>query len=224
MDSQFLCVAAVAAVSMVGSAMGATTVSPLAGGDAAFNALTNNGTLERAVVEARIGDSPAGGTWEQAIWKLGAVGQPQTSGQFAWTSGVLVPFTFAFDGASTVTFSLGSSTQTWNAVEGSFTDIFVCVRSTSNSSIALTQMSVSGLGAIADLTSSGAVPAAYLRISNTNAFGAVSISGQMELSWTGQRPNGSGLAAQIKFSNIPTPGAAAVLGLAGLVATRRRRA
>ena len=110
---------------MVGSAMGATTVSPLAGGDAAFNALTNNGTLERAVVEARIGDSPAGGTWEQAIWKLGAVGQPQTSGQFAWTSGVLVPFTFAFDGASTVTFSLGSSTQTWNAVEGSFTDIFV---------------------------------------------------------------------------------------------------
>lgn len=85
-------------------------------------------------------------------------------------------------------------------------------------------MSVSGLGAIADLTSSGAVPAAYLRISNTNAFGAVSISGQMELSWTGQRPNGSGLAAQIKFSNIPTPGAAAVLGLAGLVATRRRRA
>ncbi len=224
MNSQILCVAAVAAVSVVGSAMGSITVSPLAGGDSAFNALTSNGTLERAVAEARIGDSPAGGTWEQAIWKFGAVGQPQTNGQFAWTSGTAVAFSFAFDGVSTVTFTLGSSTQTWNAVEGSFTDIFVRVRSSANSSVALTQMNVSGFGAIADLTSSGSVPAGYLRISNTSPFSAVTISGLMELAWTGQRPNGSALAAQIKFSNVPTPGAAAVLGLAGLVATRRRRA
>lgn len=214
-------------LTVVASASASITVSTLPGGDTDFLALTSGGTLERAVAEGRIGNNNAtSGTWERAIWEFGGVGTPKATGGTTWSSGQPVGFSFSFDGVSTATFVLGGQSLSWNMVAGTFTDIFIRTRNARNdTSIELTNLSLTGFGSLgSDLISTTVNEVDYLRVSNSTPFGAMTISGDATLSWTGTAPANSAQAFQVKFSNvIPGPGAAGVLALGGLIATRRRR-
>lgn len=206
-------------------------VTPLAGGDAEFLALSNNGTLERAVGEGRIGNNAGNGTWEQAIWELGGVGNPVAQAQLAsFTSGTSVPFSISFDGASTVSYAFGPSTLSWNLIAGPFTDIFLRVRATSTSSAVLSNLFLDLPGAandtaISTLATGPSGTAEYIRISFMgNNLPAFTLSGDSTFAWSGSVPANSQLAYQVKFSNVvPTPAAASLIVAAGLVGLRRRR-
>jgi uncharacterized protein (TIGR03382 family) len=226
MASTLRCAAALVGMMAAGQALATVSVVSVPGGDAEFNTLTANGTLERAVAEGRIGNNVASsGTWERAIWEFGGVGTPKATGGTTWTSGTPLDFSFSFDGANTVTFILGGETLSWGVVSGPFTDIFIRTRNArSDTSILLSDLAVSGYGLLgSDLSSTTVNEVDYLRIVNTSAFGAVTVTGKATLAWAGSAPTNSALAFQVKFSNvIPGPGAAALAGL-GLVAGLRRR-
>lgn len=207
------------------------TFGPLAGGDAEFSALTNGGSLERAVGEGRIGNNAGTGTWEQAIWELGGVGTPVAQAQLAaFTSGTGVPFSISFDGASTVSYTFGPSTLTWSLIDGPFTDIFLRVRATAASSATLSNLFLDMPGAaddtaIGSLATGAGGTAEYIRVSFMgNNLPAFTLSGDSTFAWTGSVPANSQLAYQVKFSNVvPTPAAASLMVAAGLVGLRRRR-
>lgn len=223
--------AVAAALVVSGTSLASATWSPFAGGDAGFSALTNNGSLERAVAEGRIGDNQTGGTWEQAIWEFGAVGTPvATAGQPAFTSGTGRNWSVSWDGVQTVSYTFGGETLTFNNVAGGFSDIFLRVRGTASSTATLSDINLDFAGPKTDLlidpvASPLAGGAAYIRIENVGALPAFTLSGVSTFEWSGTRPNNSALAYQIKLTNVvPTPGAVAVAGLAGLAGLRRRRA
>jgi hypothetical protein len=209
-----------------GSAMAGLSVSAFAGSDAAFNAITSNGALERAVTEGRTGTP---GNWQMGIWEQGGVGAPKTTATFGLSNGAIQRFLIQYDGVSTLSYTANGTTISWNALAGTFTDIFIRVRSATDSTMSLTNMSIVSGGSslsIGTLASTGPVAADYLRVQNDgSSFGAFSISGNQQLSWTSVNPpNGSQLAYQFKFTNtIPSPGALAVVGFGGLMAARRRR-
>lgn len=227
LSTRSLCAIVASAAGLAAPALASITVSTLPGGDAEFNTLTTNGTLERAVAEGRIGNNNASnGTWERGIWEFGGLGSPVNTGGTTWTSGAAVPFSFSYDGASTVAFILGGDSLTWNNLAGSFTDIFIRTRNARNdTTISLTNLVLTGFGALAsDINSTTANEIDYLRVVNSGPFAAFTLSGNATLSWTGSAPNNSAQAFQVKFSNsIPAPTAAGVLALAGLMAGRRRR-
>jgi hypothetical protein len=212
-----------------GVAQASFTSSPFPGGDAGFNALTNNGALERAVTEGRIGDNLTTGAWERAIWRQGGVGTPERSGQFRWTNAVPADFSVSFDGASTVTFTLGAETLTWDGLARSFTDIFIRTRAAADSRIELAGMTIGSLSLgslVSEPTGGQTSDVDYLRISNGGApIPAFTLAGRATLSWAqGLRPSNSALAFQVKLTNvIPAPGACALFAAAGLAARRRRR-
>lgn len=220
-------VAVLALVASASSVSASLSYTPLVGGDAAFNTLTNSGALERAVTEGRTGTP---GNWQMAIWQQGGVGVPQGQALFGLSNGAVQPFTITFDGASTITYTANNVPISWNAVAGSFTDIFIRVRSAANSTVSLGNVFIDAGGGntlnVGNFSSTGAVPADYLRVENGGlALPAFTITGTQQLSWTSVNPpNGSSLGYQFKFTNtVPVPGAALVLGLAGLAAARRRR-
>lgn len=220
---RFVSIAAVAALSS--SAFAGLSVAPYAGGDAGFNVLTNNGALERGVTEGRTG---LPGNWQMAIWQQGAVGIPQASAQFGLSNGAVQDIEIAWNGVNTISYTANGTTISWNQTAGSFTDIFIRVRSIDNTTIALGDLvlDAGGNGSlnIGNFSSTGAGAASYLRVQNDGqAIPAFTIRGTHQLSWTGQAPTGSNLAYQFKFTNVPTPGAMALVVGAGLVAGRRRR-
>ncbi|MBL0926681.1 MAG: hypothetical protein IBJ11_03385 [Phycisphaerales bacterium] len=218
--------AAAAALTLMTTAGGASAsivVAPFVGGDAAFLSLTNNGTLERAVAEGRMGDNILTGTWEMAIWQQGGVGVPKATDNLVNPNGTGVAFSVVWDGASTVTYTVGATSISWDAVAGGFTDIFIRVRSVATASLALTNMSLVGPDVnIPNLVVNGA-GVDYLRISSSTNLPAFTLVGVQTLSWTGAAPTGSALAYQIKLTNVPAPAALPLAGAAGLLGLRRRR-
>lgn len=228
-QSVVLSCAAVLAAACAHASAGVTW-SYLAGGDAAFNALTLSGTLERAVAEGRIGNNAPNGTWEQAIWQFGGVGSPVAQAQQPAFSGAARDWSFSWNGVDTATYDFGGTTLSYTAVTGAFTDIFIRVRGTGTSTAALTNMLLDLPGVVDDtlignLSSPLAGGEDYIRISSTMGdLPAFTLSGASLFSWTGGVPTNSALAYQVKFTNVvPTPGAAALMALAGLAGFRRRR-
>lgn len=221
MRSRCFLAGAASALALHTFAVAAPTVAGLAGGDAAFLAITANASLERAVTEARSGTP---GNWAGAIWSpQGGVGSPVATLNHTWANGVPTNFPIVYDGVSSLTFSLGGSAISHSTVSGGFTDIFVRVRSVSGSTVSVSDLDLSGFN-IGALSVAGA-GVDYLRVSNNGtAFGAFTITGKQTMSWTGQQPGGSQIAAQLKFTNvIPSPGTLSLAGLASLLASRRRR-
>ncbi len=178
------------------------------------------------MAEGRIGNNNGStGTWEQGLWEFGGVGTPKAQGGTTWTSGTSKAFSFSYDGATTATFTQDGQTLVWNAIAGTFTDIFIRTRSArSDTRIEMTNLTLSGYGALGvDLVSSGANGVDYIRISSSTPFGAVSISGDVMLSWSGTPATNSAHAYQVKFSNvIPSPSAAVVMAVPLLFPRRRR--
>lgn len=195
------------------------------GGDAGFNVLSNNGSLERAVTEGRIGNNATNGTWEMAIWEQGGVGTPETTAQKAWTNGIDVAFTLQYDGANTVTYTVGGTSISWANMAGGFTDIFIRTRAAADSTVTLTDLDLDGL-AVGDLVSSGNGDVDYIRIQNMGMdFGAFTLAGTQNFSWTGALPTNSALAYQIKLTNvIPEPATLFPLAIGAIALIRRRRA
>jgi len=218
-------IACAAVAALAGSASAGFSWSYFNGGDAGFNAISNNGALERAVAEGRIGDAGTNQTWEIALWQQGGVGVPKDQDNLSITNGTAYVWELVWDGVDTVSYTVNGVTVSWNQVAGSFTDIFIRTRSATSSMIVVQNIDLVGSGlAIGDLTSSGNGDVDYLRIENMGAdFPAFTLTGDLTMSWTGAQPSGSQLATQIKLTNvIPAPGAAA-LGLIGLGAMSRRR-
>ncbi|HBS29152.1 MAG TPA: hypothetical protein DEB06_06800 [Phycisphaerales bacterium] len=215
--------AAVAALAT--PAFAAPSWSYFAGGDAAFLAISNNGMLERAVAEGRIGDAGTNQTWEIALWERGGVGAPKDQDNLTITNGTVMPWTLTWDGVNTVSYTVNGVLVSWNQVAGNFTDIFIRSRSATDSMVVVQSIDLVGSGlAIGDLSSSGNGDVDYLRIQNMGMdFPALTLTGNLTLSWTGARPSNSQLATQIKLTNvIPAPGGVA-LGLVALGAGARRR-
>ena len=208
------------------SAMGGLIVDPAFGGDADFLALTNNGTLEEAVAEGRIGNAMGNGTWETAIWEQGGVDIPQAQGQLTVNNGLGYDFVVSYDGVSELTYTVDQTTISWDSLGGPFTDIFFRTRSVADATVSLTSLSIfhdGGPTALADIVNSGG-GVGYVRLTNMGSdFGAFTITGIQTLSWTGDAPSNSALAYQIKLTNVvPAPGAAAGLGVLALGLRRRR--
>ncbi|MEM7629045.1 MAG: choice-of-anchor W domain-containing protein [Planctomycetota bacterium] len=199
-----------------------------AGGDAGFNALTDNGALEQAVVESRVGDGGTNQTWELGLWRFGAVGTPLDEANRTIDPASASFWTIEYDGASTLSFSIDGVTVSSDNIGGSFTDIFIRVRAAEESVSSIIRFEINGSRPPLSSVSAegvGGSDVQYLRIRNDgDTFGAFTMTGLQRLDWTGDMPRNSALAAQFKFTNvIPSPGAAFLLGAAGLAATRRRR-
>lgn len=221
--TRFATLAAIAALAPTALADVSTTT--FGGGDLGFNELTNNGSLEQAVIESRIGNAnPEAGIWEVGLWRFGAVGSPLDQAGRSIANGEVASFSISYDGANSLSMSIGDAEVSSSDIGGTFTDIFIRVRGTATSTVELSGLTLGGdLLDVSSITGHDGV--SYLRISNGGAaFGAFTLVGNQSFSWDGARPNNSALAAQFKFTNvIPAPGAAALLGLGGLAAVRRRR-
>lgn len=215
-----------AALTVVAGLAAAAPVLGTISGDAAFLALTNNGALERAVAEGRSGNLAGNGDWEQGIWQQGSVGVPVAQAQQTITNGTALAFRIVYDGVSALTYTVNGVTISYNTVAGPFTDIFIRTRAGNGTTMALSQLNLTGLGAFGPIVTTGAGSDAlgYVRITEAAGFGAFTLSGTQTISWTGAAPRGSGTAYQLKFTNVvPAPMGAAMLGLGGLLAARRRR-
>ena len=195
-------------------------------GDSGYNALTNNSALTQGAVEGRIGSRTELGTWELAIWRRPVAGPFLSLGQLSWGNGQAAPLSLVYDGATTVSWMLGTTTISTTQIGGTFTNIFVRTRSAQNSSVNLSNLSFVGGISLGNLSSTGPGTVNYMRIDNGNTpFGAFEIRGFETLNWLpNEPPVNSQLGAQFRFTNvIPSPAAAASFGLAALFAGRRRR-
>ncbi len=216
-------VGCVAALTFASAASATPTWSYFAGGDAGFNALSNNGSLERAVTEGRIGNNAVNGTWEQGIWQQGAVNL-QVQGQFAWTNGSLTDWEIVYDGVSSITFTVGTQSISWGGMAGAFTDIFIRSRAATDSTMELVSLDLVGAGlGIGNLVSSGNGDVDYIRIENMGSnFGAFTLRGQSRMTWTGAAPTNSALAYQVKLTNVVPEPASLALAIPSLLLTVRR--
>jgi hypothetical protein len=195
-------------------------------GDAGFNALTNNSELVQGAVEGRIGNRFDIGTWELAIWRRPDVGPFLSLGQLNWGNGQAAPFSLVYDGGTTLSWMLGTTTISTTNLGGAFTDIFVRTRSAPTGSVSLSSMEFVGGISIGNLSSVGSGTVNYIRITNgATPFGAFELRGLEMLSWVANEPPiNSQLGAQFRFTNV-IPGPASSMGLACAAAwgARRRR-
>lgn len=199
---------------------------PFNEGDTGYSALTDNHLLEQGAVEGRIGNRLDTGTWELGIWRRSNVGPFLNLSQLGWTNGVAAPFSIVYDGANTVTYTLGGVTISSDQLGGTFTDIFIRTRSANTGSIIVQNINMTGQLAIGNISSVGDGTINYLRVSNQGQnFGAFEITGSQVLTWqVNEPPQNSTVSAQFRFTNIvPAPGPVAALATLGLFAARRKR-
>ncbi len=200
--------------------------SPFTGGDAEFNALTDNAQRVQGAAETRIGSRTDAGAWELGIWRSIPSGPFLSIGQLPRVNAQTLDFALTYDGDVSLSWRVGSRSVTTTQLGGRFTDIFIRVQSAGNGSIALSSLQFNGAGPTAQLVASGAGTVNYLRLSNGSLpFGAFEIRGFETLSWVANDPPvNSAVNAQFRFTNIiPSPGACVVGCLAGAMALRRRR-
>ncbi len=209
---------------LAGTASAEPVVSSFSGGDAGYVTLTNNSEWEQGAVEGRIGNLLDTGTWELAIWRRANIGPFLNLGQLTWGNGRAAPLSIVYDGATTISWILGTTTISTTQLGGRFTDIFVRTRASRTGTVALSGLQFAGGINVGNLSSVGDGAVNYLRISNGNTpFSAFTLQGAETLSWiVNDPPLNSQLSAQFRFTNVPGVGTAMV-GAAGCVAATRRR-
>lgn len=199
---------------------------PFAGGDVAYNELTDNGQMLQGAAETRIGNRTDSGAWELGIWRSIPSGPFLSIGQLPRVNAQVLDFTLTYDGDRSLSWRVGSRAVTTTQLGGRFSDIFIRVQSAANGSIGLSSLQLNGTGPTAQLTAVGAGAVNYLRLSNgALPFGPFEIRGFETLSWVANDPPvNSVVNAQFRFTNIiPGPGTAAVWALIGAGMLRRRR-
>jgi hypothetical protein len=212
-------IAAVVALAAGSASAGIVTF----GSDAAFNAYETAGSFTKQfAANVRWGNGTASGDWEYAIvdandMPIGAVAQTPWSG----TNDHVVTFTFAGGNAGLDLSSIGNLSRTVNATP---TSLFARVRDSvaDFSYLSNIQVDLAYNGVGVDYSYNiltGDPNAEYWGIEDANLqFGFTLIA---DASLIGPRSSGSDPMYQFKVG-IPTPGALALLGLAGIVAGRRR--
>lgn len=192
--------------------------------DTAFQALEASGGFTKQFGgNVRWGSGTANGDWEYAIVDssdspIGAVAQTP------WSGTNIHSFTFTYDPAGTTTLTLDGIGSITRTVVGAPTVLFARVRDSVTPFSALGEISVDlALPSATDYSFSlltGDANAEYWGVRDSNLQFGFTITGQASLA--GPRSSGSDPMYQFKLG-VPTPGAAAVFALAGLVAARRRR-
>jgi hypothetical protein len=154
------------------------------------------------VAEGRIGDRGGVATFELDLGD--DTGNPYTTAQHPWQSGVAEPFTVAYDKpGNEVTFTLGGKTLAYTPAV-SFKEFFVRTRATElNTAIQVYDLVLNGqpLGDISSATGPGLD---ILAVSGVDLAQGFTLTGTAVMTWTGTAPTQSRLAFQIKVGNAPT--------------------
>lgn len=247
MHRTFLLVLALVSA-MAGSASAASFGVTSFVGDAKFNEIcrletTNNQECENAIGEFRGGNGATNGTFERSLNLPGTFGVVQ--GQNTWVTGATRAFSMSYDGIDTLslmlagvpTISMGPSIPAFGGLGGANT-MFIRVRNDSaTNTMSLTSMMLDGMS-VGNLVSGqatddggtvgeGSTGAGYLRIDGFDFSQAWTLTGDVQLTWTGAIPTQSRLDANFKVATIPSevplPAAGWLLiaGLGGLGALRR---
>jgi len=155
------------------------------------------------VAEGRIGDRGGAATFEL---DLGAdTGNPATTAQYAWQSGVAEPFTVSYNKITNVaTFTLGGRVLTYSPAV-SFKEFFVRTRAVdANTSVQVYALVLNGVS-VGDLSgATGPDDLDILAVSGVDLYQGFTLTGIAVLIWTGTPPTQSRLAFQIKVGNAPT--------------------
>jgi hypothetical protein len=168
--------------------------------DAAMLAVLKNVAF---IAEGRIGDLGGAATFELDLGP--DTGNPSSTEQYGWQSGVAEPFTLSYDhGTGVVTFTLGGKTLTYNPGM-SFREIFVRTRAVNDlTSVQVCDLVLNGVN-VGDISSTtGPDGLDILAISGIEIYNGFTLTGTAVLSWEGQAPTLSRLAFQIKVGNAPS--------------------
>jgi len=155
------------------------------------------------VAEGRIGDRGGAATFELDLGDN--TGNPATTAQYAWQSGVAEPFTVSYNKITNVaTFTLGGRVLTYSPAV-SFKEFFVRTRAVdANTSVQVYDLVLNGLS-VGDLSAAaGPDDLDILAVSGVDLYQGFTLAGNAVLIWTGTPPTQSRLAFQIKVGNAPT--------------------
>jgi hypothetical protein len=154
------------------------------------------------VAEGRIGDLGGAATFELDLGD--DTGNPYTTAQYPWQSGVAEPFTLSYDKPTNVaTFTLGGKTLVYSPGL-SFKEFFVRTRATeANTSIQVYELVLNGQP-VGDFSSATGPGLDILAVSGVDLYQGFTLTGVAVLTWTGAPPTQSRLAFQIKVGNAPT--------------------
>ena len=221
--NRWLCVSALAAVAVSGTAAWAGVVT--FSSDADFISYESSGAFSKTFGgNVRWGDGLAVGDWEYAIVN-GAdvpIGSPANS---AWSGTNAHGVTFSYNGAGSATLTLaGIGSITRSVVDGP-TALFARVKDSTTPLSLLSNIQIdlayNGVGVdYAFDVLNGDANAEYWGVVDTHLSAGFTLTADAVLD--GPRSAGSDPMYQFKVG-VPAPGAAALLGLGGLLAARRRR-
>jgi len=155
------------------------------------------------VAEGRIGDRGGAATFELDLGDN--TGNPATTAQYAWQSGVAEPFTVSYNKITNVaTFTLGGRVLTYSPAV-SFKEFFVRTRAVdANTSVQVYALVLNGVS-VGDLSAAtGPDDLDILAVSGVDLYQGFTLAGNAVLIWTGTPPTQSRLAFQIKVGNAPT--------------------
>ncbi len=206
-------------------------VAPAAAGTLTFNSdaefITNeaSGAFTKTFGgNVRWGDGLNAGDWEYAIVNASDVpiGAPANS---PWTGTNLHSVTFTYDGVGSATLALGGIGSLTRSVPVAPTVFFARVRDSATpfSELSMIEVDLAYNGVGVDYSYNlllGDANAEYWGVSDANLSAGFTIRAAANLA--GPRTAGSDPMYQFKIG-VPAPGSAALLGVAGVLAARRRR-
>ncbi len=195
---------ATAGLSLVSGVASAATVTSLPDlTKEQFNALN---FTELFVAEGRIGNNSLNDA-ERELGINDTSGQPVQSAQFIWEQGTEYDFTLNYDG-SMVNYSVGGTALSSEAFSGSIDTIYIRTNETANSNVRIDSLVFNdeALDAFSEPIDD---EEDYLKISDISE--EFTLQGKVNFSWTGDRPNRSNLAYQIKVGK-PVPEPLTILG------------
>ena len=154
------------------------------------------------IAEGRIGDRGGVATFELDLGD--DTGNPYTTAQHPWQSGVAEPFTVTYDKpTNVVTFTLGGKTLSYSPAVA-FKEFFVRTRATElSTSIQVYGLVLNGTP-VGDISSATGPGLDILAVSGVDLFQGFTLTGTAVLSWSGTPPTQSRLAFQIKVGNAPS--------------------
>jgi hypothetical protein len=153
------------------------------------------------VSEGRIGDRGGMATFELDLG--GDTGDPATTAQYNWQSGVVEPFTVTYDsGTSEVTFSLGGITLYYTTPWFDFDQVFIRTRAVDEGTfVTVDNIVIEGesVGAQSHADGSGLD---ILWIKGASLNDGFTMTGDAVLFWSGTPPTHSRLAFQVKIGKL----------------------